>query len=53
MSKSTKNKIFNEFPVFEYALWEKMKSRKNRKSTESFLNQKASNGNGLPVLKNC
>ena len=26
---------------------------KNRKSTESFLNQKASSDNGLPLLENC
>ena len=30
-----------------------MKSLKNRKSTESFLNQKASSDNGLPLLENC
>ena len=38
--KSSKNKIFREFRVFEYVLWQKMKTWKCRKSTESFLNQK-------------
>ena len=33
-------KIFRGFWVFEYALWQKTKTRKCRKSTESFLNQK-------------
>ena len=33
-------KIFRGFQVFEYALWQKSKTRKCRKSTESFLNQK-------------
>ena len=33
-------KIFRGFRVFEYALWQKIKTRKRRKSTESFLNQK-------------
>ena len=39
-SKSSKNKIFRGFRVFEYALWQKANTRKCRKSTESFLNQK-------------
>ena len=34
-------KIFRGFRVFEYALWQKTKTRKCRKSTESFLNQKS------------
>ena len=33
-------KIFRGFRVFEYALCQNMKTRKRRKSTESFLNQK-------------
>ena len=33
-------KIFLSFRVFEYALWQKTKTRKCWKSTESFLNQK-------------
>ena len=40
-SKSSKNKIFREFRVFEYVLWQKTKTEKCRKSTESFLNQKS------------
>ena len=31
--------IFHGFRVFQYALWQKTKTRK-RKSTKSFLNQK-------------
>ena len=38
--KSSKNKIFRRFRVLEYALWQKTKTWKCRKSTESFLNQK-------------
>ena len=52
-SKSSKNKIFRGFRLFEYALWQKTKTRKRRKSTESFLNQKAHSFNGLPFLENC
>ena len=33
-------KIFRGFRVFEYALWQKTKTRKCRISTESFLNKK-------------
>ena len=40
-SKSNKNKIFRRFRIFEYVLWQKTKTRKCRKSTESFLNQKS------------
>ena len=40
-SKSSKNKISRGFRVSEYALLQKMKTRKCRKSTESFLNQKS------------
>ena len=32
--------IFRDFWVFEHALWQKTKTRKRQKSTESFLNQK-------------
>ena len=39
-SKSSNNKIFRGFRVFEYVLWQKVKTRKCRKLTESFLNQK-------------
>ena len=38
-SKVSKNKTFLEFRVFEYALWQKTKTRKCWKSTEDFLNQ--------------
>ena len=37
------------FRVFEYALWKKTKTRKCRKSTESFVNQKAPCVNALPL----
>ena len=40
MSKSSKNKVFCGFRVFEYVLWQQTKSQKCWKSTESFLNQK-------------
>ena len=40
-SKSSKNKIFRGFRVFEYVLWQKTKTQECRKSTESFLNQKS------------
>ena len=33
-------KIFRGFQVFEYALWQTLKTQKCRKSTENFLNQK-------------
>ena len=36
-SKSSKNKIFHGFCLFEYALWQKTKTRKCPKSIESFL----------------
>ena len=39
-SKNELLKIFRGFRVFEYALWQKTKTRKCRKSTESFLNLK-------------
>ena len=45
-SKSSKYKIFRGFRVFEYALWQKTKTLKCRKSTESFLNQKTPTVNG-------
>ena len=34
-------KIVRGFRDFEYALWQKMKTRKRRKLTKSFLNQKS------------
>ena len=34
------SKIFRCFLVFDYPLWRKTKTRKRRKSTESFLNKK-------------
>ena len=52
-SKNELLKIFRGFRVFEYALWQKTKTRKCRKSTESFLNQKAPSVNALPLLQNC
>ena len=39
-SKDNLMKIFRGFRGFEYALWQKSKTRKGWKSTESFLNQK-------------
>ena len=44
-SKNELMKIFRGFRVFKYALWQKMKTRECRKSTESFLNQNA------PIVK--
>ena len=44
-SKSSKNKIFRGFRLFEYDLWQKTKTRKCWRSTESFLNQK------IPIVK--
>ena len=38
--KSSTNKIFRGFHVFEYVLWQQAKTRQCRKSTERFLNQK-------------
>ena len=38
--------IFRGFRVFEYALWQKTKTRKCRKSTEIFLNKKSPIVNG-------
>ena len=32
--------VFRRFRAFEYALWQKTKIWKRRKSTENFLNQK-------------
>ena len=40
-------KIFRGFRITEYALWQKTKTRKLRKSTESFLNQK------IPIVNSC
>ena len=45
--------IFRGFRVFEYALWQKTKTRKYRKLTESFLNKKTPIVNGLSLLENC
>ena len=39
-SKNQLIKFFRGFRVFEYALWQKKKTRKYQKSTEKFLNQK-------------
>ena len=39
-SKNELLKIFGGFRVFKYDLWTKTKTRKRRKSTESFLNLK-------------
>ena len=54
-SKSSKNNIFRGFRVFQYALWQKAKTRKRRKSTESFLIPKSTqyNINLLSLLENC
>ena len=46
-------KIFRGFPVFEHLVWQKTKTLKCRKSTESFPNQKAPSVNALPLLENC
>ena len=51
-SKSSKNKIFRRFCVFEYVLWQQMKTRKCRKSSESFLNKKTPIVKLLPLLEN-
>ena len=50
--RNSNNKIFRGLRVFKYALWQKTKTRKCRKSTESFLNQKAPSANGLPLQEN-
>ena len=39
-SKNSKNETFRRFQDFEWVLWLKTKTRKRRKSTESFLNKK-------------
>ena len=44
--------IFCGFRVLECALWQKMKTWKCWKTTESFLNQKAPTIIALPLLKN-
>ena len=46
-SKTELLKIFRGFRVFEYALWQKTKTRKCRKSIKSFLNKKA------PIVYDC
>ena len=51
--KSWLLKIFRIFRVFEYALWQKTRTRKRRKSIESFVNQKLPSVNRLPLLENC
>ena len=46
--------IFCGFHVFEYALWQKTKTQKCWKSTESFLNKKkAPSVTLLLLLENC
>ena len=40
-SKSSKNNIFRGFHVFKYVLWQKTKTWKCQKSTESFLNPRS------------
>ena len=52
-SKSSQNKIFCRFRVFEYGLWQKMKHQQCQKLIESCLNQKAPNVNDLSILENC
>ena len=52
-SKNELTEIFCGFQVFEYALWQKTKTQKCCKSTESFLNKKTPSVNGLPLLENC
>ena len=54
-SKSSKNKIFRGFRVFQCALWQKTKTWKCRKSTESFLIPKSTqySVNLLSLLENC
>ena len=46
-SKNELLKIFCGFRVFEYAPWQKMKTRKYRKSMESFPNKKTLIANGI------
>ena len=45
-SKNELMKIFRGFRVFEYALWQKTKTWKCRKSTEGFLIEKTLISNG-------
>ena len=45
-------KIFYDFRVFKYAPWQKSKTRKQRKSTQSFLNQKTPIVNRYQYQKN-
>ena len=45
--------IFRGFRVFQYALWEKAKTRKCRKFTESLLHKKTPIVKGLSLLENC
>ena len=53
IAKNELLKIFGGFQIFKHALWQKMKTRKCQESTESFLNQKATSINALPLLENC
>ena len=46
-------KVFRVFGGFVYALWQKAKTWKCRKPTESFLNQKPPSFKALPLLENC
>ena len=39
--KTSKNEISRRFHIFEFAQCQKAKTRKCRKSTENFLNQKS------------
>ena len=52
-SKNELLKIVRGFRVFEYAVRQQTKTRKCRKSTQSFLNQKVPSVNALPLLQNC
>ena len=48
-SKNEVKRIFRDFRVFKYALWQKTKTRKCWKSAESFINRK----NLLNLLNPC
>ena len=52
-SKNELPKILRGFRIFEYALCQKTKTRKYRKPTERFLNQKEPGVNALLLLEKC
>ena len=50
-SKNSKNETFRRFRASECVLWQKTKTRKCRKSTESFLNKKTPSVNDYHYQK--